>query len=297
MHMADALLSFPVAGVMLTVSGASLVIAGKKSAYLGEEKIPLLGVMGAFVFAAQMVNFTIPGTGASGHIGGGILLAALLGPAPALLVMAAVLLIQCLFFADGGLLAYGCNLFNLGICSSVLAYYLVYRPLAGNPKRLSLAAILSAVVGLQLGSLALVGQVCLSGMTKLPFGAFAALMQPIHLLIGLAEGLITAGVLIFIRRVRPELLYSREKHSFAWKKPAVVILVIAVLLAGGLSILASAQPDGLEWALEKLGFQPGEDDAYGSPSLNLLGSGVVLIFLTVPGYLLWRLKKRPRGEN
>ena len=118
MHMSDALLSPAVGGVMTAVSAGAIGFAVKKiaGANFDEKKIPLMGVMGAFVFAGQMINFTIPLTGSSGHIGGGILLAALLGPFPALLTLASVLLIQCMFFADGGLLSLGSNVFNMGVC-------------------------------------------------------------------------------------------------------------------------------------------------------------------------------------
>ena len=103
MHMSDALISPAVAGVMATASTGLIAYSVYKTKdELEEKKIPLMGVMGAFVFAAQMINFTIPGTGSSGHIGGGLLLASILGPAPAFLVMSTVLIIQALFFADGG---------------------------------------------------------------------------------------------------------------------------------------------------------------------------------------------------
>ena len=153
MHMADALLSPVVGGVMTAVSAASIGYSVKKITGdgLDEKKIPMMGVMGAFVFAAQMINFTIPGTGSSGHIGGGILLAALLGPFPALLTLVSVLLIQCLFFADGGLLAYGCNVFNLGVCVCLLAYQLTYKPIIKkgmNKKNITVASVVSVVTGL-----------------------------------------------------------------------------------------------------------------------------------------------------
>jgi cobalt/nickel transport system permease protein len=129
--MADALLSPAVGAAMTVVSVAAIGYAVKQVAgdNLDEKKIPMMGVMGALIFAGQMINFTIPGTGSSGHIGGGILLAALLGPFPALLTLASVLLIQCLFFADGGLLAYGANVFNMGVVACLLAYPFVFKPL------------------------------------------------------------------------------------------------------------------------------------------------------------------------
>jgi len=258
--MADALLSPVVGGVMTAVSAAAIaysvkMISGDK---LDEKKIPMMGVMGAFVFAAQMINFTIPGTGSSGHIGGGILLAALLGPYPALLTLSSVLLIQCLFFADGGLLAYGCNVFNLGVCACLLAYPFLYRPIMKrgiNKKNIVLASVISVVFGLQVGSFSVVLETVASGVTELPFGAFAVLMQPVHLVIGLVEGLVTAAVLCFIYSARPEILDSPTENvkvaqKASMKKILLTLLVITALTGGVLSLFASPLPDGLEWSME-----------------------------------------------
>jgi len=113
-----------------------------------------MGVMGAFIFATQMINFTIPVTGSSGHIGGGMILTIMLGPYAAFLAMASLLTVQALFFADGGLLAMGCNIWNLGIYPCFLVYPLIYKPIAGNgmsAKRISIASIISVIVALQLG--------------------------------------------------------------------------------------------------------------------------------------------------
>ena len=130
MHMADALLS-PAMGVACWVaSGAALAWCARRvKRNPREDLVPLMGVLGAFVFAAQMVNFSIPGTGSGGHKVGGLLLSVLLGPAPALIVIASVLTVQALFFADGGLLALGANLFNMGVMSCLVAYPLIYRTL------------------------------------------------------------------------------------------------------------------------------------------------------------------------
>jgi len=130
MHMADALLS-PIVGIFMMLVSAAMIVYSLyklKQEGLDDKKIPMMAVMGAFVFAAQMINFTIPGTGSSGHICGGILLAALLGPYAGLLVLAVVLIIQCLFFGDGGLLALGCNIFNLGVACLII-YPLVFKPI------------------------------------------------------------------------------------------------------------------------------------------------------------------------
>lgn len=265
MHMSDALLSPVVGGVMWAASAAAVGLSvrkmagGKGDSALDEKKIPIMGVMGAFVFAGQMINFTIPGTGSSGHIGGGILLAALLGPAPALIALASVLLIQCLFFADGGLIAYGCNVFNMGVIPCIVAYTLIYKPLIKkglNKGNITLAAVLAVVLGLLAGAFCVVLETLASGVTELPFSTFTALMLPIHLAIGLVEGIVTAAVLCFVHSARPELLDSTVAEAkldtaVNTKKVLVVFCVLTLVVAGVLSLFASAYPDGLEWSMEK----------------------------------------------
>ena len=257
MHMADALLS-PAVGLSLwAVSAAAIAYASRRvSEQFDERKVPLMGVLGAFLFTAQMINFSIPGTGSSGHLGGGLLLAIMLGPHAALLCMASVLLVQALFFADGGLLALGCNLFNLAFLPAFVAYPLVYRPLPAEPSsaaRRSLATLVAAVVGLQLGSLAVVLETMLSGRSALPFATFAFFMQPIHLLIGIGEGLITAALLAFIRQARPDMLQAtRTAPEQRPLRGMLALLLGAALLSGGLLAgFASNEPDGLEWSIAR----------------------------------------------
>lgn len=260
MHMADALLSPAVGTAMCAVSTAANTYAVKKIKKddLCEKKIPVMGVMGAFVFAAQMINFTIPATGSSGHIGGGILLAAMIGGCPALLSISAVLIIQCLFFADGGLLALGCNIFNMGVIPCLIIYPLIFKPLLKKGMtfgRITIASIAAVVIGLQLGAFGVVLETQLSGITELPFGTFVLLMQPIHLAIGVVEGIITAAVLCFVYKMRPEILDSTLEgtaiQSGVPMRNVLVTLVVILLLAGGVfSLFASSYPDGLEWAME-----------------------------------------------
>jgi cobalt/nickel transport system permease protein len=260
MHMADALISPVVGGVMLAAAVATAAYSLKKNQdALDNRKIPLMGVMGAFVFAAQMINFTIPGTGSSGHIGGGLLLAALLGPYAGFLTIAAVLLIQALFFGDGGLLAYGCNLINMGFFTCFVAYPLIYRSFTRKritTGRLIGGSVTAVVVGLQMGAFAVILETLFSGRTELPFGTFVLLMQPIHLAIGLVEGLVTAAVLTYVWKARPELVDWSAASCVEQKprslKPVLLTLLVVTLLVGGmLSWFASAYPDGLEWSMER----------------------------------------------
>lgn len=160
-----------------------------------KKKLPTMAVMSALVFAGQMINYTIPGTGSSGHLCGGMLLSAMLGPWAGFLSMIVILAIQALFFADGGLLALGANVWNMAFYGCFVGYFLIYRPLmrgnlsAGKARlRMTLASVLGCVATLQLGAFSVVLETTLSGITALPLGAFAVLMQPIHLAIGLVEG-------------------------------------------------------------------------------------------------------------
>ena len=262
MHMADALLSPAVAATMFVASGAA---AGVSIHRLKKDdnpaKLPTMAVTAALVFAGQMINYTIPGTGSSGHLCGGMLLSALLGPQAGFLSMIVILAIQCLFFADGGLMALGANIWNMAFYGCFVGYYLIWRPIIqgrwlpklGMRARIILASLVGCVLTLQLGAFSVVLETSLSGITDLPFGAFAALMQPIHLAIGLVEGAITAAVLVFVYESRPELLEGVEPAGSggrcSLKTTLVILAVVAALVGGGLSLLASGNPDGLEWAL------------------------------------------------
>lgn len=262
MHMSDALLSAPVAIAADAVAALLLAVAVSRVKKDGRENIvPLMGVMGAFVFAAQMVNFSIPGTGSSGHIVGGILLAAILGPWAGFLTLSSVIIIQCLVFADGGLMALGCNLLNMGAMTTLVAYPLIFRPLVGSEPsgwRLMSVAVLASVIGLELGACMVTLETMLSGITALPTDKFFMLMSAIHLAIGLGEGIATGAVLIFVNRYRPDLINGingvspNRKANGGVKKIVIWFAVAAAVIAGGLAFLASEKPDGLEWSIEKI---------------------------------------------
>ena len=335
MHMADALISPAVGAAMYGVSIGANAYAVKsvKNDGLSDKKIPVMGVMGAFVFAAQMVNFTIPFTGSSGHIAGGVLLAALLGGSRALLSVTCVLIIQCLFFADGGLLALGCNIFNMGVIPCLIVYPLIFKPIAAkfSWRRLGLASVAASVSAMLSGAFCVTAQTYASGVTALPFKTFLLLMLPIHLAIGLAEGVITAAVLCFINETRPEIMSSftadSVKSSAVSFKRALIALSLAALFTGGvLSLFASKRPDGLEWSVaavtggaglqtqsaaaldlaqiqEKTAFMPDYDfiDARGAiipgtSAAGLIGGVITCAFAAAVGALIWVFRKR-RGNH
>ena len=262
MHMADALLAPAVAATMYVATG---VTAGVSVRSLRKDentaKLPTMAVASALVFAGQMINYTIPGTGSSGHLCGGMLLSALLGPQAGFLSMVVILAIQALFFADGGLLALGANCWNMAFYGCFVGYSLLWRPIlrsrggsrAATRLKILLASVLGCIVTLQLGAFSVVLETSLSGITELPFGAFVGVMQPIHLAIGLVEGLITSAVLLFVYEARPELLTEVKtdgtKSRCSLKTTLVILAVVVAVVGGGLSLLASSNPDGLEWSM------------------------------------------------
>ena len=266
MHMADALLAPAVAATMYVASGVTAGVSVHKLRKDDEEqKLPVMAVTAALVFAGQMINYTIPGTGSSGHMCGGMLLSALLGPQAGFLSMIVILAIQCLFFADGGLLALGANVWNMAFYACFIGYYLIWRPIMRSRlfsgmgekgaarAKIILASILGCVITLQLGAFSVCVETSLSGITELPFGVFLGIMQPIHLAIGLIEGLITTAVLLFVYESRPELLRDMnasapgKKNSL--KTTVIALAIVAAIVGGGLSLIASSNPDGLEWSL------------------------------------------------
>lgn len=260
MHMADALLSPAVGGTMWAASAGTIAYCSSKvRKEIDDSKIPLMGVLGAFIFAAQMINFTIPVTGSSGHLGGGLILTILLGPYAAFLTIASVLVVQALFFADGGLLALGCNIFNLGFFPAFIVYPFIYKKIIGNrptATKIPVASMVAAIVGLQMGAFGVVIETVSSGISSLPFSTFVAMMQPIHLAIGIVEGLITASVVSFVYRARPEIMQSAMESRPIGNHPVrnVVLgfLAVALVTGGFVSWFASKNPDGLEWSITKV---------------------------------------------
>ena len=330
MHMADALVVPVVAGVMSVCSmGAAGFSVRQIQREEDDEKIPVMGVMGAFVFAAQMINFTIPGTGSSGHLCGGLLLTALLGPCRGFLTMIGVLLIQCLIFADGGLMALGCNVWNMAFYGCFIGAW-IWKGImkSGLSKRkITMASILGCVLTLQLGALSVVLETTASGITALPFEAFLAWMQPIHLAIGAVEGLITSAVLLFIYQSRPELFWGvgKSKHSVKKKQSSrtiPVLLLLTALVGGGLSLFASAKPDGLEWSIQRItgstdlpvgksiagaiqerlavlpdyGFR-GSDLAAGTGVSGIVGAGLVLGVCVGIAWIFKLYKQQSQGKQ
>lgn len=242
--------------------GLALRRTGKE---MGERQIPLMGVLAAFIFAAQMLNFPVAG-GTSGHLIGGALAAILLGPWAAILVMTSVVGLQALLFQDGGLLVLGANILNMAVISSIAGYavYTAIRRLVSD-ERLGMVAggFAGAWLSVVLSAAATALQLAISGTSD--FGVAMPAMLGVHLLIGIGEGLITAGALAFVLTTRRDLLMASGSGTVSGRAWWVVGLLIALALAL-LSPLASSSPDGLERVAADKGFL----DIAEAPSYELI---------------------------
>ncbi|MBG1258195.1 energy-coupling factor ABC transporter permease [Nostoc commune] len=252
MHIPDGFVSLPVAGATGLASVAALFIAFERSQEaFGIRRAPILGLTTAFIFAAQMINFPVAG-GTSGHLLGGTLAAIVLGsPWAGTLCIATVLIIQAVLFADGGITALGANILNMGVVGVWVGWVLtqtLQRLFGGSKGRLPLAAGIAAGVSVAVAAIACAIELALSGTA--PVAIVLPAMAGVHILIGIGEGIITGGVLTYLATARPDLLPGEQQEFRGWSVPIVTIF----LIAGVLSLFASAWPDGLEKVAENIGF-------------------------------------------
>jgi cobalt/nickel transport system permease protein len=254
MHIPDGFLSVLVSIVLWAISigviGYALRRVGQD---LGERQVPLMGVLAAAIFAGQMLNFSVAG-GTSGHLLGATLATILLGPWAAIIVMTTVVGIQALIFQDGGLLALGANIFNMAVIGVSVSYfaYTSLKKIMGEQKwGVFVSGFVTAWLSIFIASLAAALELAASGTS--PANIAVPAMSGIHALIGIGEGLITVGALVFIYAARRDLIQEGAAAPAGGKAIWVVGLGVAILLAI-FSPLASAHPDGLEWVAEQKGF-------------------------------------------
>jgi len=240
------------------VAAAGVGVALRKvRTSLEPRQVPMLGLGAAFVFAAQMLNFPVAG-GTSGHLVGGVLIAILLGPSAAILVLTCVLLVQCLMFADGGLLALGANVFNMAILSACGGYFVfrLTKVLIRMDENRStvLAAAFAGWFGTVLASISCAGQLALSKTA--PWSIAFPAMANVHMVVGLGEGLATGLIVRAVLQARPQLLGSASaKDGFG----RAGFLAYGLLIAAGMAVFvapfACAWPDGLEFFAKTFGFE------------------------------------------
>ena len=210
MHIPDGFVNIPVAAATYVASGGSLAYAVRRTnEELGEKQVPLMGVMGAFIFAAQMLNFPVAG-GTSGHLIGGALATILLGPWAGMLIMTSVLVVQALIFQDGGLVALGANVFNMGIVACLVGHYAftwLKRLLGEGTQGVVISGFVAAWASVVVAAIVCALELAISGTSALAVALPA--MTLVHVLIGVGEGLITVAVLVFLAATRRDLLQLR----------------------------------------------------------------------------------------
>ncbi|MFF0111138.1 energy-coupling factor ABC transporter permease [Streptomyces prasinus] len=276
MHVPDGFINAPVSVATAVVAAGAIAVSlrGARRELGSERAAPLAGLVAAFIFAVQMLNFPVAG-GTSGHLLGGALAAILVGPCTGVLCVSVVLLMQALLFADGGLTALGVNITCMAIVTTVVAYG-VFRGLVEVLPRTRLsvtaASFVAALVSVPASAVAFTLIYAIGGTADVSIGKVATAMVGVHLLIGLGEAVITALTVGAVLSVRPDLVYGAHGLEQKLKlrvngelvdapgtEPAPVPaavrsrrpiwiagLVTSLLLAGFVSFYASADPDGLE---------------------------------------------------
>ncbi len=249
MHLPDGFLDAKTWATMDVASAGVIAYAVKKTSEKFEDKqVPVMGVVAAFVFAAQMLNFPVLG-GTSGHLVGAVLAAVLLGPWAATLVMTSVFIIQALFFQDGGIMALGANIFNMGIIGTVAGYYIFsyVRSHFDSDKGLLFGVFVASWISVVLAAVFTALELAFSGTS--PTKVVVPAMATVHVFIGLGEAIITTAIVSFILKVRRDLVYGVSEQTKYEKRalPVVVAIIVMLIL---LSPFASSFPDGLEKAAE-----------------------------------------------
>jgi cobalt/nickel transport system permease protein len=283
MHIPDGFLSLIVSIICWGISASIIGLAiSKTNKALGEKQIPLMGIMAAFIFAAQMINFPVAG-GTSGHLLGGALAAIMLGPWAGMLVMTAVIAVQGLLFQDGGLLVMGANILNMGLVTAAVGYGL-YRSVSNRSIGIKLSVVgIAAWLSVMTGALLTSLELWLSGTSHLQVVIPA--MMGVHALIGLGEALITVSALAFILQTRPDLLGDSSESAKASRGWIFIGLAISLAVVF-VSPLASTNPDGLNRVAMDLGFMSNAQSGTGLlarytvpffaiPSLSKIAAGVI----------------------
>ncbi len=312
MHIPDGFVNVPVGlvgwALMIAFVGVALRQTGRQ---LGERQIPLMGVLAAFIFAAQMINFPVAG-GTSGHLLGGALAAILLGPWAAVLVMTSVIAVQGLLFQDGGLLAMGFNTINMGILTAFLGYAVysaVRKALNGTPMAAVIGAAMAAWIAVEAAAAATSLELAISGTSALDVALPA--MIGVHAVIGLGESLVTAGAVAFVQQTRPDLMPHAQASASSTRGTgwiaAGLVLALAVAFA---SPLASSHPDGLERVAEDKAFIDEAEDApysllpdYTVPGIDdeaatTIAAGVIgVLIVAAVGYGAARVSQREHSPQ
>ncbi len=255
LHIPDGFLTPLVALIGWALALVFIVLAVRRTRIqLGERQVPMMGILAAFIFAAQTINFPVAG-GSSGHLVGAALAAVVMGPWAATLIMTAVIAVQGLLFQDGGLMVMGWNILNMGVFAAFTGYAastLVIRLVRGGRSGRLAGVFVAGWVSVEVGAIATALELGISGTS--PVGLAVPAMAGVHALIGLGEGLISMGAIGFLATTRPELLESGELAPGRRGAIAVAAGVVLALVLAVLSPLASQRPDGLVSVAERQGF-------------------------------------------
>ena len=306
MHMTDTLI---IPRVALVMYGASFLIACfcmikvTSESYL--KKLPLIGILGSFVFTLQMLNLYIPETFSYGQFCGGLLLSAILGPYASYLILIVSLIVQIFLFKDSGLLALGCNLWNMFFYECFFATLLVWNPIMKkkgyNKKNIIKASFIGCLSSYVLGVVSFVAQNIIAHVTWLNFGQLIIKMMPVNLVLGLLEGIITSGLLCFIFVAKPEFLWNpygdktlKTTGKLSAKKTSVILGAITIVLAIIITTVAYYNPSGIELSFLDNGAYEEETLSPSIATSKLFG--FVIVFILCVSSILTTLFVKIKSE-
>ncbi|MEX2487154.1 MAG: energy-coupling factor ABC transporter permease [Nitriliruptoraceae bacterium] len=323
MHAPDGFLTAPTALATGIVSAGAIAGAVRASRpALDDDRIPLAGVTAAFIFAAQMVNFPVA-AGTTGHLIGAALAAVLLGPSLAMLVVAIVVAVQALVFADGGLTALGYNVLNMAIVPTLGGWAVfvgTQRLLRRSSRAVAVSAGIAGFASVVLSAAAFSLEWLVGASVAVPFDRVVTAMVGVHVLIGIGEAVITAAVVAAVMAVRVDLVAGAQRYGDRLDLPrgggrrvALAGLVAALAIGAGVAQFAVDAPDGLERVAQDLGFaESGQPHPFASslfseyatqgiasPSLSLAVAGVAgtLLTATVGTGVVLLIRDRPRRDT
>lgn len=308
LHIPDGFLHAPVALLWWLPTVITVGIAARTVRQLLDERaVPFMGVMAAFIFAAQMLNVPIAG-GTSGHLLGGAFAALVLGPWAGMIVMTCVIALQAILFQDGGIVAMGANIFNMGIAPAAIGGWLA-RPLLFRNGVLTANRFWIAIVTASAGWVSVMVAAALTStqlvLSDLPANIVFPAMLGVHAIIGIGEGLITAAAVLFLASTRPDLLQASPPSGLVMTRMvAIGALIAAVMIA--FAPLASPDPDGLERVAEDVGFITRATDALyqlfpdytipwlGETPLSTIIAGLIGVAVLIG--LIWGMSRLLRAQ-
>ena len=289
MHVPDGFINAPISATAGFISFSSIWITTKTAnRFLADKLIAVAGMMSALIFVLQIINFPIA-AGTSGHLLGGTLAVVVLGPSLGILCVSIVVIIQGLFFADGGLSALGINILNIAIITGLFSWFVIKywtKMLGTKPITLLVGSFFAGIISVVMSSLGFVTEYALGGTVSVPIEKVVIAMVSTHFFIGIGEGLVTVLILSLLLKVRPDIIFMiKHKEEHNKSLPLIGVFILIILFSMLAIPFASSAPDGLEKVASDFGFNELSETPLFFEGYSLPGIGNRIISVVAGGFL------------